>query len=242
MIASFPHDRRAFTQGLVWDGHHLLESTGGYGSSSLRRVELETGAVLQQVDLPRDVFGEGLAGVGDRLVQLTWRAGLAAVWDAATFRSVDELAYAGEGWGLCFDGRELVMSDGSSELVFREPSSLAESRRIQVTLDGHPVKRLNELECVDGQVWANVWMTEELLRIDPASGRVTATVDARGLLEPSERRGTDVLNGIAYRPETGTFLITGKLWPRIFEVVFEPEEPRVDSPENPKHRNVEAES
>lgn len=222
VVRVLPHDATAFTQGLVWNGRTLYESTGLLGRSSLREVELETGRVLRRVALPPDVFGEGLAQVGERLVQLSWRNGLALVWDAATFERRGEHRYAGEGWGLCYDGRRLVMSDGSSTLTFREAATFAETSRIHVTLDGAPLASLNELECVRGDIYANVWQTDDIVRIEAASGRVTARIDARGLLAPDERTDADVLNGIAYRPEAGTFLVTGKLWPKLFEVRFVP--------------------
>jgi glutamine cyclotransferase len=222
VVRVLPHDPAAFTQGLVWNGRTLYESTGLLGRSSLREVELETGRVLRRVSLPPDIFGEGLAQVGERLVQLSWQNGLALVWDAATFERRGEHRYAGEGWGLCYDGRRLVMSDGSSTLAFRDPATFAETSRLQVTHDNDPLANLNELECAGGSIYANVWQTDDIVRIDPASGRVTAHIDARGLLGPAERAGVDVLNGIAYRPETGTFLVTGKLWPKLFEVRFVP--------------------
>lgn len=222
IVRVLPHDPGAFTQGLVWNGRTLYESTGLLGRSSLREVELETGRVVRRVALPPHVFGEGLALVEGRLVQLSWQNGLAFVWDAATFEPRGEHRYAGEGWGLCYDGRRLVMSDGSSTLAFRDPATFAETGRLGVTRDGDPVPYLNELECVGGAIYANIWQTDDIVRIDPASGRVTARIDARGLLAPAERAGVDVLNGIAYRPETGTFLVTGKLWPKLFEVRFVP--------------------
>jgi glutaminyl-peptide cyclotransferase len=221
-VRTLPHRRDAFTQGLLWHGGKVYESTGQYGSSSLRRVELDTGTVEALREVPDGLFAEGLARVGERLIQLTWHAGLARVYDLATLAPVGEYTYEGEGWGLCFDGERLVMSDGSDRLVFRDPDSFAELSAVRVTLAGEPLVYLNELECVGGAVWANVWMEDLLVRIDPASGAVTAVVDASGLLSPAERRGADVLNGIAYRPETGTFLITGKWWPSLFEVRLAP--------------------
>ncbi|HEX5759102.1 MAG TPA: glutaminyl-peptide cyclotransferase [Thermoanaerobaculia bacterium] len=222
IVAVYPHDPQAFTQGLLWHRGALYESTGQYGASSLREVELASGKVLRRADLPRRLFGEGLARVEDRLIQLTWQEGVALVWGAADFARRGELAYTGEGWGLCFDGRRLVMSDGSSRLLFRDPRSFAVVGELDVASGGVPAQRLNELECVAGAIYANVWRSDEILRIDPATGRVTAVVDASGLLARDERRGADVLNGIAHRPETGTFLVTGKYWPKLFEVVFEP--------------------
>lgn len=225
VLGSVPHDTRAYTQGLVWSDGALYESAGQYGESSLRQVDPKTGQVLRSVAVPPSYFAEGLARAGDRLVQLTWQEGVALLYDLATFERRGELPYSGEGWGLCHDGRRLIMSDGSDALTFRDPATLATLGRVNVTLHGVPVTQLNELECVDGAVYANVYTTEEIVRIDPETGRVTARIDASRLLTPTERMRTDVLNGIAYKPETKTFLITGKNWPKMFEVVFEPGQP-----------------
>ncbi|MCA9529432.1 MAG: glutaminyl-peptide cyclotransferase [Myxococcales bacterium] len=222
VLARYPHDTEAFTQGLLWRNGHLFESTGLYGESSLREVDLRTGTVVRRHDLPADLFGEGLAAVRDHLVQLTWKHGTALVWRTADFSVARQFAYEGEGWGLCFDGEHLVMSDGSDRLVFRDPDSFAVARTVHVTRDGAPVRALNELECVDGAVYANVWQTDEIVRIDPRTGRVEATIDAGGLLDAASRGHADVLNGIAFVPETGHFLITGKLWPWVFEVRWVP--------------------
>ena len=221
VVATYPHDADAFTQGLLWHDGTLYESTGQYGESTVRQVELATGRVLRQAALPRHLFGEGLALVGDRLVQLTWQEGVALIWGLADFAPRGEHRYTGEGWGLCYDGRRLVMSDGSARLTFRDPETFAVTGGVDVTVGGVPADRLNELECVEGAVYANVWRDQEIFRIDPSDGRVTAVIDASGLLTPTERRDADVLNGIAHRAETGTFLITGKLWPKLFEVVLE---------------------
>lgn len=218
VVASYPHDRGAFTQGLVLEKGRLYESTGLVGRSSLREVELTTGRVIRRVDVPPPLFAEGLAAVDGRLVQLTWQNGRALVYDARTFTRVGEFSYRGEGWGLCHDGRELVMSDGSATLTFRRPSDFSIVRTLEVTMDGQPLDQLNELECVDGDVYANVWMEEIIVRIDGRTGRVTERIDASNLLSPLERHGVDVMNGIAYDPDDGTFLVTGKLWPRLFRV------------------------
>jgi glutaminyl-peptide cyclotransferase len=217
-----PHDAGAYTQGLLLHDGSLFESTGLYGSSSLREVNPETGEVKRQVSLPREYFAEGLALVGDRLIQLTWQEQKAFIYRLADFKPAGEPRYDGEGWGLCWDGRRLVMTDGSDRLTFRDPQTLAVLGVVHVTLAGQPVERLNELECVEGTVYANVWQTDDILRIDPASGKVTAVVDASGLLTSAERERADVLNGIAWNPERKTFLITGKLWPKLFEVTFVP--------------------
>ena len=220
VLAAWPHDPRAYTQGLVWDDGALLESLGGYGTSALRRVELRTGRVEREVKLPADLFGEGLARVGDRLLQLTWREERALVYGAADLARRGELRYQGEGWGLAYDSGRLLMSDGSDILQVRDPQTFALLGRLPVTHDGRPVPYLNELEFAEGALYANVWLSDGLVRIDPATGRVTATIDASGLLTEAERAGAEVLNGIAYDPARKVFYLTGKLWPKIFEVRF----------------------
>lgn len=222
VVRRYPHRPDAFTQGLLFHEGVLYESTGRRGLSELRLVDLATGSVRRRRALSERYFGEGLARVGERLVQLTWTSGRAIVFSRDDFEPVRELEYAGEGWGLCFDGERLVMSDGSAWLSFRDPDTFAEQQRVRVTHAGRPLGRLNELECVDGLVWANVWTTDEIVAIDPDRGEVTAVVDASGLLSREERAGTDVLNGIAWAQDRGHFLITGKLWPWLFEVDFVP--------------------
>lgn len=222
VLEKYPHAPDAFTQGLLWHDGAMYESTGKYGESSVRKVRLEDGAILEKRDLEPRFFGEGLARVGNRLLQLTWRSGRALVWNLDGLRYEETLAYLGEGWGLCYDGTSLIMSDGSSILEIRDPETMALVREVTVTKKGRPVPRLNELECVDGAVYANVWRRQEILRIDPATGVVTATIDASGLLGRVEAIRADVLNGIAYRPESKTFLLTGKLWPYVFEVELVP--------------------
>jgi glutaminyl-peptide cyclotransferase len=232
VVRSFPHDRAAFTEGLVLAGGRLYESTGNYGRSELRDVDLRTGRVLRLRRLPATQFGEGLALVGRRLVQLTYREGVAIIWDRTSFRRVGTRSYRGEGWGLCHDGKRLVQSNGSSWLTFRDPTSFRAVRRVQVVVQGAPdaraglaagpVAALNELECVGDRVYANVWHTDLIVEIDPATGRVTGVIDASDLLAEDERVGVDVLNGIAFVPERKTFLLTGKYWPRLFEVRFVP--------------------
>ena len=181
VLATVPHDPEAYTQGLVWSGGSLYESAGQYGRSSLRQVDPTTGKVLRAVAVEPRYFAEGLAQVGDRLIQLTWQEGVALTWRASTLERTGEIPYSGEGWGLCSDGARLVMSDGSNRLTFRDPSTLASLGGVDVSLDGRPLMRLNELECVEGAVWANVWQTDQIVRIDPATGRVTAVVDAAGV-------------------------------------------------------------
>jgi glutamine cyclotransferase len=221
VIARHPHDPRAFTQGLEWHAGKLYESTGIRGRSSLRRVAPDSGEVERRIDLPPSLFGEGLARVGQRLIQLTWRSGLALVYSVDDFAAHGAFEYDGEGWGLCFDGERLVMSDGSSQLTFRDPTSFALLGRLEVTRDGRSLTRLNELECVGRFVYANVWQSDEIVQIDSRTGEVLTTLDASGLLTPEQARGADVLNGIAYNPDNGHFYLTGKLWPTVFEVRFE---------------------
>ncbi len=220
VVRGYPHDRTAFTQGLVLDAGILYESTGLVGRSSLRQVELATGRVIKKVDVPPPVFAEGLALAGERLFQLSWQNNRAFSYNRKTFTRDAEYTYQGEGWGLCYNGKDLVMSNGSDELAFRRLSDFGVTRTIRVTMNGTPVKQLNELECVDGSIYANVWMQDVIVRIDAASGRVTARIEAPNLLSPLEREGVDVLNGIAYDAADKTFLITGKLWPKMFRVKF----------------------
>jgi glutaminyl-peptide cyclotransferase len=186
----------------------------------VREVNAVTGEVLQAVELDPDLFGEGLALVDDRLIQLTWQDGTALVYKADDLDLIDEWSYDGEGWGLCYDGERLVMSDGSSTLFFRDPDTFEVIGSVDVTAEGEPVSRLNELECVDGRVWANVYKTDLIIEIDPENGEVTSSVDASGLLPADEADAADVLNGIAYDPADDRFLITGKLWPTLYVVRF----------------------
>jgi glutamine cyclotransferase len=225
VVRTFPHDPDAFTQGLLFFEGKFYESTGLYGRSSLRRVDPDSGVVEHRVDLPGDLFGEGVARVGGRLVQLTWQNGRALAWNLATLRKDREISYQGEGWGLCFDGRRLIMSDGSDTLALRDPESFARVGEIVVRRAGQPVRNLNELECVEGLVYANVWQDSHIARIDARTGEVTGWIDASGLLAPQEARAADVLNGIAYLPATGHLAVTGKLWPHIFEVEIVPDAP-----------------
>jgi glutamine cyclotransferase len=225
ILESYPHDPSAFTQGLLLHDGILYESTGLYGRSSVRQVELRTGAVLKQVDLPPTLFGEGLALDNDRLVQLTWREGIAPTYALATLAKTGELTYAGEGWGLCFDGAQFIQSDGSNRLVFRDPATFAIVRQVAVTDQGRPVESLNELECVGDLVYANVWLTDRIVAIAKLNGAVRSVIDAAGLLSPADRAHLSheaILNGIAYDPGSETFLLTGKLWPKLFRVRFVP--------------------
>ncbi len=220
-VSRRPHDTGAFTQGLLLDPDgRLFESTGLRGQSSLREVEPTTGEVLRIAASPAGLFAEGLARVDDELIQLTWQAGIAWRHDLDTFELLGTHAYAGEGWGLCYDGEHLVMSDGSERLTFRDPQTFEVVGSVAVVVDGAPLRRLNELECVDGSVWANVWYTDAIVRIDPADGEVEGVLDLRGLIEPhpADADAGAVLNGIAYDAEADTFLVTGKHWPEMIEI------------------------
>ncbi len=230
IVETYPHDPGASTQGLVLAGSRLFESTGLVGRSSLREVDLKTGRVLRRLDLPAPLFAEGLAVVGARLFQLTWKDGAAFTYERDTFRRGPTFRYDGEGWGLCHDGRQLVMSDGSSRLTFRSPEDFRATREIVVRDDGRPVDRLNELECVGPHVYSNVWMTDRIVRIDALTGTVTANVDAAGLLPAADRARASVLNGIAWDPSTDTFLLTGKRWPTVFRVRLVPAAGSGDGP------------
>lgn len=226
VLATYPHDPGAFTQGLELHDGLLYEGTGLYGESDVRVVDVETGEVRQLVDLPETAFGEGLTIVDDQIWQLTWQEGYAFRRDRDTLAELGQVPYQGEGWGVCHDPGDdrLVMSNGTAQLTFRDPENFEVLGTVDVTRDGAPLVRINELECVDGQVWANVWLTDEIVRIDPDTGLVDAVVDASGLLSESEQAVADVLNGIAAVPYSDTFLITGKLWPKLFKVRFVPAE------------------
>lgn len=217
VVNEYHHDRGAFTQGLVYADGVLFEGTGRYGESTLRRVDLATGEVLQSRALAPEYFGEGIALLGDRIYQLTWKTQTAFVYDRETFDPLGTFSYPTEGWGLTTDGERLIMSDGTSRLVFRDPETFAEIGALDVRDDDQPIPYLNELEYVDGEIWANVWQSDFIARIDPATGRVTGWINLTGLLGSGARRAV-VLNGIAHDPATGRIFVTGKLWPRIFEI------------------------
>ena len=220
VVATSPHDPAAFTQGLVVRGDTVYESTGLYGQSTVRIVDRDAGEVRLLASLDATLFGEGLELVDDRLIQITWREGTSIVWDAATLEERGRFAYEGEGWGLCHDGVRLVMSDGTATLTFRDPESFAATGAVTVTLGGDPVTMLNELECVAGLVFANVWQTTDIVVIEPDSGVVTAVIDAAALDTIDDASGAAVLNGIAYDAAGDVFLVTGKLWPTMYEVRF----------------------
>ncbi len=222
VLAVYPHDPGAFTQGLVWDGGVLYESTGLYGKSSLRRVEPMNGEVVELRAVDPNLFGEGLARVDDRLLQLTWKAGIVLVYDLASLDLIDEYGFNGQGWGLAFDGERLVMSDGTHRLTSRDLEDFRWRSTLEVSLAGRPFNNINELEFAEGRLYANVWGQERIVRIDPRTGEVDAVIDASTLLSPDEKARVDVLNGVAYDPVSKTFWLTGKFWPKMFQVVFEP--------------------
>ena len=219
VVRTFPHDPTAFTQGLVIRDGELIESTGR-NPSSVRRVRLEDGVVLQKRDLDPEYFGEGLTEIDGRVITLTWNNGVGFVWNAADLSQTSRFTYAGEGWGLTHDGSRLILSDGSAALRFLDPETFAETGRVAVTLNGRPVRQLNELEWIDGEVWANVWQTNYILRIDPASGHVVGIIDLSGLLPAGTIKdpNDDVLNGIAWDAATRRLFVTGKNWPSLFEI------------------------
>jgi glutaminyl-peptide cyclotransferase len=218
IVHVYPHDPKAFTQGLQYVGGVLYEGTGQVGQSSIRRVELATGKVLQSRDVPAPHFGEGIAVWKNDLIELTWQTHVAFVYDRTTFQPKKQFTYPGEGWGLTQDATSLIMSDGSDELRVLDPVTFAERRRIKVTAAGAPLRNLNELEYVKGEIFANVWQTDYIARVAPDTGNVSAYIDLRGLLTPAERAGTDVLNGIAYDAEHDRLFVTGKWWPKLFEI------------------------
>lgn len=233
VISERPHDTSAFTQGLLLHEGLLYESTGRRGQSTVREVDPLTGEVLRRFDVPPEIFGEGLALVGDRLIQLSWQAQVALVYNLAptdaapdSFEPVGLYQYAGEGWGLCYDGTSLFMSDGSTQIQVRDPETFQQTGGYRVTLHGVFVDELNELECVGDHIYANVWQSDTIIRFDKQTGIVDQVINATGLLSDAERAGLEsaaVLNGIAYDAENNVFLITGKLWPSLFEVRFVPE-------------------
>jgi glutamine cyclotransferase len=218
VVNTYPHDREAFTQGLEYRNGFLYEGTGLHGRSTLRKVKLETGIVLQKLSLPPQFFGEGISVVGDRIVQLTWQSETGFVWGLQDFKLQRQFTYRGEGWGLTTDGRHLYFSDGTDEIRVLDSQTLAETRRIRVRENGRPLKDLNELEWVEGEILANVWQTDRIVKINPLTGRVTGSIDLTGILPAPERAGTDVLNGIAYDAAGKRLFVTGKLWPKLFHI------------------------
>ena len=219
VVNTYPHDSNAFTQGLVFEDGALFEGTGLYGSSTLRRVELETGNIMQIHELPDQYFGEGITIYSSKIIQLTWKSHLGFVYDKDSFELLQEFDYPTEGWGITHDGERLIMSDGTSALYFLDPETLEEIGRIDVYDSDGPVTRLNELEYVQGEIYANVWQTDQIAMIAPHTGEVVGWIDMEGLLGPEDRTNhVDVLNGIAYDAATDRLFVTGKLWPKLFEI------------------------
>ena len=219
VVGSYPHESSAYTQGLFFDNGILYESSGQYGESSLRRVDLNTGSTLLRMDLDPGIFAEGSVSMDGLVYLLSWREQVCLVYDIETFDLLSSFSYHGEGWGLTTDGKSLIMSDGSSTLVYRDPMTFVERRRVTVTFEGKPVPYLNELEYIDGKIWANVYGLDYIIIIDGESGVVEGRIDCRNLLEKMYRgKGEDVLNGIAYNPADGAVYLTGKYWPRMYKV------------------------
>jgi glutaminyl-peptide cyclotransferase len=218
VVRSFPHDRSAFTQGLYVKDGFFYEGTGMLGQSGIRKVRIETGEVLQATPLASQYFGEGIVEWQGSIIQLTWTHGIGFVYDAATFAPTRTFSYKGEGWGLTHDGTRIIMSDGTAQLRFLDPARLKETGRVTVRDARGPIEKLNELEFVKGEVFANVWTTDRIARISPSDGRVIGWIDLAGLLPPAERANTDVLNGIAYDAAADRLFVTGKWWPRVFEI------------------------
>lgn len=216
---SYPHDPTAYTQGLIYEDGHFFESTGQVGQSTIRRVRVEDGRVLRKVSLPGTLFGEGLTKWKSELLSLTWQGGRGFRWDSASLRKTGEFTYSGEGWGLTHDDKHLILSDGTPVLRFLNPRTMKVERRVTVTARGEPLANLNELEWVKGEIYANVWMTQQIVRIDPGSGAVRAVIDLSGLRQQAGAQGTDaVLNGIAHDPKTDRLFVTGKNWSKVFQV------------------------
>lgn len=218
VLRTFPHDNTAFTQGLIYHNNILYEGTGQRGASSLRKVNLENGVVLQMHPLEDQFFGEGVTILNNRIYQLTWESNVGFIYDLESFALLEQIYYPTEGWGLTTDGESLILSDGSEKLFWYDPESFSEISSLVVRDKGNPVKGLNELEYIDGRIYANVYPTDYIIRIDAKSGDVTGWLDCSNLLTPSERRRTDVLNGIAFNPDNGHLYLTGKYWPLLYEV------------------------
>lgn len=237
VVASYPHDRDAFTQGLVYLDGHLYESTGINGKSSLREEDLATGSIVRFHDVPHEYFAEGLTDWGNTLVQLTWETHIGFVYDRATFHLLRTFHFDGEGWGLTHDAKSLILSDGSANLKFIDPATFKLTRTIAVRDKGKPVTQLNELELIHGEIWANVWHTDRIARIAPATGKVLGWIELNGLLGESERTNSEaVLNGIAYDAAHDRIFVTGKLWPRIFEIKVVKAAAKIESAKDPKKK------
>ncbi len=220
IINTYPHDTAAYTQGLLYDGGYLFESTGQFGQSSLRKVKLSTGEMVKAINLPDSVFGEGVTFLTNKLIQITWKSKIAFVFDKATFKPLCTLPYTiNEGWGLTTDGKNLIMSDGSANLYFLDPNSMTQLRTIEVCSNKGLVDQLNELEFINNEIWANIFNKDIIVRINPESGLVVGEINFTGILKTEERnQHADVLNGIAYDPESNRLFVTGKNWSKIFEI------------------------
>jgi glutamine cyclotransferase len=219
IVNTYPHDPNAFTQGLVFEDGVLYEGTGGFGHSTLRGVELETGDILQIRELSAQFFGEGITICGNKIIQLTWQSNIGFVYDKNNFELLQEFNYSTEGWGITYDGERLIMSDGTSTLHFLDPQTFEEIGQLEVFDSDGPVTRLNELEYIQGEIYANVWQTDRVARIAPGTGRVVGWVDLAGLLTAEDlSEPVDVLNGIAYDANTDRLFVTGKWWPKLFEI------------------------
>jgi glutamine cyclotransferase len=227
---TWPHDPHAYTQGLIYLDGILWESTGQYGSSSLRKVELKTGKVIKQISVPREYFAEGMTVFNNKVFQLTWQGHKGFIYDPETFQKQGEFDYTGEGWGLTHDGQSLIMSDGTNQIRFLDPKTLRTTRTISVFDEGEPVNELNELEYIDGEIYANIWQTDRIVRLDPKSGKILGWIDMTGLLKMKDRTGEeDVLNGIAYDEAGKRLFVTGKMWPKLFEIEIVPVKTRSSS-------------
>lgn len=220
IINVFPHDSGAFTQGLVFENGFFYEGTGLYGRSSLRKIDPVTGKAKQSVALANRYFGEGITLLGERIIQLTWRSHAGFVYDRDTFTIIQQFEYSGEGWGITHDGRHLIMSDGSSRLRLLDPVTFKQVRSLGVHDGGVPVSQLNELEFIKGEIYANIWQTNQIAIINPVTGLVRGWIDLSGLLTPEEMQKTDVLNGIAYDRKGDRLFVTGKFWPKLFEIIL----------------------
>ena len=219
VINTYPHDRSAFTEGLVFEDGVLYEGTGLQGYSTLRRVELETGEILQICELPPQYFGEGMTIYGNKIIQLTWQSNIGFVYDKYSFKLLKNFNYPDEGWGITYDGKHLIMSDGTATLHFLDPETFEEVNQIEVSANKIPITRINELEYIQGEIYANIWLTERIARIDPLTGQVIGWIDLKGILSPEDHSETvDVLNGIAYDAKNNRLFVTGKFWPKIFEI------------------------
>jgi len=219
VVNTYPHDRSAFTEGLIFEDGVLYEGTGLRGYSNLRRVKLETGEILQICELLPQFFGEGVTIYGDKIIQLTWQSHIGLVYDKSSFKLLQEFNYPDEGWGITHDGKRLIMSDGTSTLHFLNPETFEEISQIEVSANDIPVTRINELEYIKGEIYANIWLTELIARINPLTGQVVGWIDLKGILSPEDHSETvDVLNGIAYDAKNDRLFVTGKFWPTLFEI------------------------